>query len=188
MTGHTLDDQAETVLLALLRGAGATGLGAMSPGWRHPILSLRRSDTEAVCTHLGIIPAVDPTNDDRRFRRNRVRHELMPLLDDIAARDVAPLLARSAELLRRDDVFLEELAAQIDPTDAADVASAPGVLAARAIRMWLTRDGYPPDAAAVARVIDVARGQTTACEVTGGMRVERRENTLQIFSTEPTSG
>lgn len=180
LTGHTLDDQAETVLLALLRGAGATGLASISPGWRHPILALRRSETHAVCAQRRIRVADDPTNDDPRFRRNRIRHELLPLLDDIAQRDVAVLLDRTAALLRRDDQLLEEMAASIDPTDAVQLATAHVAIASRAIRIWLDDDGYPPDAAAVERVLSVARGQATACEVGGGRRVERRGDRLVL--------
>ena len=187
MTGHTADDQAETLLLALLRGSGAAGLSAIGPGWRHPILRLRAVETRALCADRGLSVAADPSNDDPRFRRNRVRHELLPLLDDIAERDVATLLNRSSDLLRADDALLEELAAAIDPTDAAALAAAPSVLAARAIRQWLTRDGYPPDAAAIARVMAVARGTAGACEVTGALRVERHGNHMVRCSTAPPS-
>lgn len=188
MTGHTADDQAETLLLALLRGSGAAGLSAIGPGWRHPILRLRAAETRALCATLGLAVAADPTNDDPRFRRNRVRHDLMPLLDEIAARDVALLLNRSADLLRADDAFLEELAAAVDPTDAVALTAAPSVLAARAIRQWLTTDGYPPDAAAIARVMSVAQGSSAACEVTGALRVERHGNHMVLCSTAPPSG
>ncbi len=183
LTGHTADDQAETVLLALLRGSGAAGLGAIGPGWRHPILALRAAETRAVCDHFGLEVAHDPTNDDRRFRRNRIRHELLPLLDDIAERDVTVLLNRSAALLRADEQFLDELAAGIDPTDAHELATAPGVLAARAVRHWLELDGYPPDADAVQRVLAVARGRATACELAGGRRIERRDDRLHLAPT-----
>lgn len=180
LTGHTTDDQAETFLLALLRGAGATGLGAIRPGWRHPILALRRWETRALCEQLDLPIAEDPSNDDPRFRRNRIRHELLPLLDDIAERDVAVLLARTAALLRTDDQFLDELAAAVDPTDAAALASAPTVLATRAIRQWLELDGYPPDADAVQRVLAVAHGRANACELAGGRRLERRGDRLHL--------
>ena len=180
LTGHTADDQAETLLLALLRGSGTAGLGAIGPGWRHPILSLRRAETRAVCDHFDLPVAHDPTNDDHRFRRNRIRHELVPLLDDIAERDVTVLLNRTADLVRSDEQFLDELAAAIDPTDAHQLATAPGVLAARAVRHWLALDGYPPDADAVQRVLDVARGPTAACELTGRRRIERRDGRLHL--------
>jgi tRNA(Ile)-lysidine synthase len=180
LTGHTADDQAETLLLALLRGSGAAGLGAIGPGWRHPILALRRVETRAVCDHFALGVAHDPTNDERRFRRNRIRHELLPLLDDIAERDVTALLNRTAGLLRADEQFLEELAAAIDPTDAHQLATAPGVIASRAIRDWIELDGYPPDADAVQRVLDVARGHAAACELTGGRRIERRDGRLRL--------
>jgi len=183
MTGHTADDQAETVLLALLRGAGATGLGAIGPGRRHPILALRRAETRALCEQLDLVVAEDPSNDDSRFRRNRIRHEVMPLLDDVAQRDVTVLLARTADLLRADDQFLDELAAGIDPTDAAALAAAPSVLGARAIRQWLEHEGYPPDADSVQRVLAVAAGDAAACELVGGRRVERQANRLLLGTT-----
>ena len=125
LTGHTADDQAETVLLALLRGSGATGLGAIEPGPQHPILGLRRSETEALCRLLELDVADDPTNTDRRFRRNRIRHEVIPLLDDIAERDVTVLLNRTASLLRADDQLLDDLAASLDPTDVDALIGAP---------------------------------------------------------------
>ncbi|MGH9046056.1 MAG: tRNA lysidine(34) synthetase TilS, partial [Acidimicrobiales bacterium] len=92
-TGHTMDDQAETVLCNLLRGAGLDGLGAMVPGPRHPILALRRHETESLCATMGFEPVRDPSNDDPRFLRNRVRHELLPLCAAIARRDPVPVLA-----------------------------------------------------------------------------------------------
>ncbi len=188
LTGHTADDQAETVLLALLRGSGGRGLAAMTPGSTKPILGLRRHETRTLCACLGLTFVDDPANEDPRFRRNRVRHELLPLLDDIAARDVVPLLARTAGLLRADDDLLDELARAVDPTDAAHLAEAPAPLAARAVRQWLAVDGYPPDAATVDRVLDVARGVSRACEVGAARRVERRTGRLRLFPTGADAG
>ena len=183
-TGHTADDQAETVLLRLLRGAGTTGLAAMTPGPTHPILGLRRRETTALCDELGIAPVLDPTNLAPDPWRNRVRHELLPLAADITRRDVVPILARTAELLRDDDEFLDGLAAGIDPTDARAVAAAPPVLARRALRRWLAESGYPPDRASIDRVLAVARGDAVACELTGGRRVERSNQHFRIVAPE----
>jgi tRNA(Ile)-lysidine synthase len=180
LTGHTADDQAETLLLALIRGSGATGLAAIEPGPTHPILGLRRVETHALCAELGLDPAIDTTNDDPRFQRNRVRAELLPLLTSIAARDVTPLFNRTSDLLRDDDALLEALSQQLDPTDARAITAAPLPLARRAIRRWLSVDGYPPDAAAITRVLDVAAGGSAACEVTGVGRVERSRQRLRI--------
>ncbi|HSL73784.1 MAG TPA: tRNA lysidine(34) synthetase TilS [Ilumatobacteraceae bacterium] len=180
MTGHTADDQAETLLLALIRGAGTPGLAAIAPGPTHPILALRRRDTVAVCAHLELPVAHDSSNDELRFRRNRVRHELVPLLDEIAERDVTVLLARTAGLLRDDECLLMDLAAGIDPTDVHELLAAPRPLAARALRRWLELDGYPPDSASVTRVLAVANGDVSACQVAGGRRVERRNGRLEV--------
>ncbi len=184
MTGHTADDQAETVLVRLLRGSGPTGLAAMQPGPRHPLLALRRADTEAVCVALGIEPVRDPSNEDRSIWRNRVRHELLPLASDIAGRDLVPILARTADHLRADDDFLTELAASLDPLDARAVATATPVVARRALRTWLSSDGYPPDAAAVERVLAVARGDAVACELPGGRRVERSGQRFRVVEPD----
>ena len=172
LTGHTADDLAETVLLNLVRGAGLDGLAGIRPGPTKPILALRRVETHGLCASLGLEPVVDPTNDDPTFRRNRVRHELLPLLDAIAERDVAAVLARQAGRLRDDAELLDELASAVDPTDARALAAAPVALARRAVRRWLTAD-HPPDAATVERVLAVARREAKACELPGGARVVR---------------
>ena len=179
-TGHTADDQAETVLLRLLRGSGSAGLGAMRPGTTHPILALRRAETAEVCRSLGIIVVHDASNNRGDVWRNRIRADVLPLLTDIAGRDLVPILERTAGLLRDDSDHLDLLASGIDPTDALEVARAPVVLARRSIRRWLTLDGYPPDAAAVERVLEVARGADVACELPGGRRVERSGQRLRI--------
>jgi len=180
MTGHTLDDQAETILIRLLRGSGTTGLGAMQPGDRHPLLALRRAETEQLCAELGLEPVRDETNDERILWRSRIRHELLPLAADIAGRDVVPILARTAELLRDDAEVLDRLASTIDPTDARALAAADPAVARHAVRRWLTEDGYPPDAAAVERVLAVARGDAVACELPGGRRLERSRQAFRI--------
>ncbi|HEX4539360.1 MAG TPA: tRNA lysidine(34) synthetase TilS [Acidimicrobiales bacterium] len=180
-TGHTADDQAETMVLNLVRGAAAGGLGGMRLGRRHPILRLRRAETVAVCRHLGLTPVVDPTNADPTHRRNRVRHEVMPLLDEVAQRDVIPVLTRQAALLADEAEYLDSLAAGLDPTDGGALARAPAALARRAVRTWLRGDGpYAPTADAVERVLDVARGGGRACEVGAGLRVRRSRGRLAL--------
>lgn len=178
--GHTADDQAETVLLALMRGSGLDGLAGMRHE-QHPILSLRRSETHAICDEAHLSPVRDPSNDDPRFRRNRVRHELLPLLDDIAGRDVAALLARGADVAAVDVAHLDALSEQIDPTDAEALAGAPVAVARRSVRAWLRSfdpECHPPDLAAVDRVLEVARGASVAAQVGGGIEVRRSRRRL----------
>jgi tRNA(Ile)-lysidine synthase len=180
-TGHTADDQAETVLLNLIRGAGLDGLGGFDPE-RRPIRRLRRHETVALCAAAGLDPVHDPSNADPAFRRNRIRHELLPLLDVIAERDVAAVLARQADLLSADAELLEELAAALDPTDARALAAAPEALARRAVRRWLRTgaEQHPPDRAAVERVLAVASGDAVACDVGGGRSVRRSKGRLSL--------
>ncbi len=181
LTGHTADDQAETVLLNVLRGAGLDGLAGYRPEGR-PIRRLRRAETHALCADLGLVAVVDPSNTDPAHRRNRVRHELLPLADAIAQRDLGEVLARQADLLRDDAALLDALAAAIDPTDAGALASAPGPLARRAVRAWLRAgpECHPPDAATVERVLEVARGSAAATEVGGGRSGRRSAGRLTL--------
>ncbi|GDX20764.1 hypothetical protein LBMAG07_16850 [Actinomycetes bacterium] len=182
MTGHTADDQAETILINLLRGSGTRGLAGMQPTAQRPLLHIRRSETEVLCNELGIAVFTDPSNNDERFQRNRIRHEVLPLLESLAKRDLVPVLTRQADLLRDDDDLLNELAGAIDPTDALALASAPIALARRAIRSWLTNP-LVPDSATVERVLEVARGNTLACDIGLGRQVRRSQQQLRI--TEP---
>ncbi|MFM9226966.1 MAG: tRNA lysidine(34) synthetase TilS [Actinomycetota bacterium] len=179
MTGHTADDQAETVLINLLRGASAHGLAAMRPSHERPLLALRRTETRALCEHHGIVAVDDETNTDPRFQRNRVRHELLPLIADISGRDPVPILSRASDLLRDDDDLLDELASTIDPTDAPALARAPLPLARRAIRAWLA-DPYPPDLATVERVLRVARGEVPGCDVGDNRQVRRSKQRMSL--------
>jgi tRNA(Ile)-lysidine synthase len=180
--GHTADDQAETVVVRLLRGTGPTGLAAMRAD-THPLLALRRADTESLCEHLGVEPVVDPTNDDDRFVRNRVRHQVLPLLDDVAGRDVVPLLCRLADLAAQDASLVEALAALVDPTDASALAEAPRPVAVAAWRRWwsdCTGQPHPPDRAATERVLAVAAGAARACDVAEGWRLARTGGRLRL--------
>ena len=182
MTGHTADDQAETVLINLLRGSGTRGLAGMQPTDQRPLLHIRRSETEALCSALGIAVFNDPSNNDERFQRNRIRHEVLPLLESLAKRDLVPVLTRQSDLLRDDDDLLNELASALDPTDALALANAPIALSRRAIRTWLTNP-LVPDSATVERVLEVARGNTLACDIGLGRHVRRSQQRLRI--TEP---
>ena len=182
LTGHTADDQAETILINLLRGSGTRGLAGMQPTMQRPLLQLRRSETQGLCDELGITYFRDPSNDDDRFQRNRIRHEVLPLLESLSKRDIVPVLNRQADLLRDDDDLLNELAAALDPTDALALAQAPIALSRRAIRAWLSNP-LVPDSATVDRVLDVARGTTLACDIGLGRHVRRSQQRLRI--TEP---
>ena len=188
-SGHTADDQAETVLVNLLRGAGVDGLAAMRAGTRHPLLAIRRAETVALCRQQGLEPVCDPSNDDPRFLRNRIRAELVPLCSELAGRDVVPVLARQAGLLAGDAEVLATVAALVDPTDAKAVAAAPEAVSRRTIREWLTGDsGYPPSLDAIDRVLEVARGVRRGAEVAGGARVARSGGQLSLTPSMRSTG
>ncbi len=185
LTGHTADDQAETVLLNLLRGAGASGMAAMRPGPQRPLLGLRRHETVGLCKQMGLDLVHDPSNNDPRHLRNRVRHELLPLMDALARRDLVPVLTRQAGVARDEADLLDELAAAIDPTDARALAASLPALARRAVRLWLSGE-HPPDLATVERVLAVARGDAVGTDIGGGVRVTRhRQKLVRSSPTEP---
>jgi tRNA(Ile)-lysidine synthase len=180
-TGHTMDDQAETVLINLLRGAGIDGLAGMRAGARHPILGLRRSETVAYAEALGVEVVRDPSNVDSRFLRNRVRAELVPFLCELGGRDLVPVLARQADLLAEESALLDALADEIDPTDIAAMRAAPIALERRALRRFVreqTGTPYAPDADAIARLVEVVAGVRLAAQVPGGARIARSRGRL----------
>lgn len=151
LLAHTLDDQAETVLLGLGRGSGPRSIAGMrlwDPPWGRPLLEARRADTEAVCAELGLTPWRDPHNTDPRYTRVRLRTEVLPLLEDVLAGGVAPALARTAAALREDNDALDALAAgHLDALRTADgltvagLEDLPAALRRRVIRGWLLSVG-----------------------------------------------
>jgi tRNA(Ile)-lysidine synthase len=186
LVAHTADDQAETVLLNVLRGAAASGLAGMAP--RHgrivrPLLGLRRSELRALCVALELSVFDDPMNDDPSFRRVAIRREVLPLLERVAQRDLVPVLARQADILRAESEYLDEMAAaawpDADPPSAASLSALPPVLARRALRQWL--GSPPPSLAEVERVLLVANGAVRSTELTGGRTVRRASG--KLFTT-----
>ncbi|MCL2668340.1 MAG: tRNA lysidine(34) synthetase TilS [Micrococcales bacterium] len=140
LLGHTLDDQAEQVLLGLGRGAGARSLAGM-PAHRgvylRPFLALRRSTTMQACAAQGLDPWHDPTNTDSTARRTRVRTEVIPLLTDVFGPGVVLALARTADQLRAAASALDDGAAALlaeAATDDGSVLVAPLAAASTAVR------------------------------------------------------
>lgn len=147
LLAHTLDDQAETVLLGLGRGSGPRSIAGMrvwDPPWGRPLLEVRRADTEAACAELGLTPWQDPHNTDPRYTRVRLRTEVLPLLEEVLSGGVAPALARTAAALQEDNDALDILAAgHLDALRTDDglpvtgLEDLPAALRRRVIRGWL---------------------------------------------------
>ena len=151
LLAHTLDDQAETVLLGLGRGSGGRSIAGMrphDPPWCRPLLGVRRATTHAACDELGLTPWQDPHNSDPRFTRTRLRLEVLPLLQDVLGGGVAEALARTATALREDTELIDALAAAALPeaTTGAGLyvdalALLPDPVRRRVIRGWLMAGG-----------------------------------------------
>ena len=166
LLAHTLDDQAETVLLGLARGAGATALSGMDPdrtwddGVRvvRPLLGLRRADTEAVCDELGLEPWHDPHNADPRFARVRARATALPMLEELLGPGIAENLARTADLLRADaralDALADDALRTADELDVGDVVTLPDAVRTRVLKNWAEANGSAPLAAAHVTALD----------------------------------
>ncbi|WP_234353846.1 tRNA lysidine(34) synthetase TilS [Gordonia iterans] len=163
LLGHTLDDQAETVLLGLGRGSGArslAGMAAWSDPWGRPLLGIRRAQTHRACADWGLSVWDDPHNSDPRFTRVRLRHEVLPLLDDVLGGGVPEALGRTADQLRADAEALESFAAELlarartaGGISVRELAGAPTAVRTRALRSWLTESGaVEPSARLVAQI------------------------------------
>jgi tRNA(Ile)-lysidine synthase len=151
LLAHTLDDQAETVLLGLGRGSGARSIAGMrpyDPPWCRPLLGVRRGVTHAACEELGLSAWQDPHNTDRRFTRTRLRHEVLPLMEEVLGGGVAEALARTATALRADTELIDSLIVQAMTTSATAegldtrmLTALPDPVRRGVIRSWLLAGG-----------------------------------------------
>ncbi|MFG3300616.1 tRNA lysidine(34) synthetase TilS [Micromonospora chersina] len=198
LLGHTRDDQAETVLLALARGAGPRGLSGM-PARREldgvpllrPLLDVPRDDTREACAALGLTPWADPHNVDPAYARSRVRADLLPALVEALGPGVVGNLARTARLLAADTAALDELArAALAEVRAAGgglsvdgLAALPAAVRTRVLHAWARELGAPPAAlshghvAALDALVTDWHGQGPA-HLPGGLPVRRQAGRL----------
>jgi tRNA(Ile)-lysidine synthase len=185
-TGHTADDQAETVLAHLLRGSGAAGVAGIPQRrgrWIRPLLNVRRSEVRIVAAELGLPTVEDPANEDRSALRNRIRHEVLPVLRDRVAPSVDEALVRAARHARADEDVLGARAAAVPLRVAGDevhvpaaaLQALPRAVAARVVRRALRihLDPYPGSEQDVDNVLDVAAGAVAALPVAGGLLATR---------------
>ncbi len=197
LLGHTLDDQAETVLLGLGRGSGprsVAGMRALDPPWGRPLLGIPRTLTQQACAELGVKPWFDPHNADPRFTRVRLRAEVLPLLEEVLRGGVAGALARTAAHLREDLEALDQIAAEIldrartgssdIPELAVDVLKpTPPAVRRRVLRRWLldagARDLTDLHLRGVDALIGRWRGQGGMC-LPGGLVVSRSHGRLHV--------
>ncbi len=199
LTGHTADDQAETVLMRLLRGSGSGGLAGIPAErgpWRRPFLGFGRDELRTAADELGIPFADDPANIDDRFLRSRIRMYLIPLLESSYAAGVVENLGRSGGLLAADDALIEAMADEIPIIDVpcgvaiplAPLITADVPVASRAIRSALRRcgDDYPgsmDDVNTALRVASTAR----SAHISGHVTV-RSEPPFLVFDTGAATG
>ena len=149
--GHTLDDQAETVLLGLVRGSGPRSIAGMSVRSGHrlrPLLGIRRARTRAACVELGLDYWNDPHNADPRFTRSRIRERVLPVLESELGPGIADALARTADLLHPDADLIDRLAAELrtearrgSDLDCLMLTGADPALRGRVLKAWLTEAG-----------------------------------------------
>ncbi|MFT4298869.1 MAG: tRNA lysidine(34) synthetase TilS [Aeromicrobium sp.] len=196
---HTLDDQAETVLLGLGRGSGPRSIAAMAPrsGLLHrPFLGLRRRDTLAICAAHDLAPWDDPHNTDPAYRRVRVRRELLPLAEDVLGGGVAEALARTAGQVARDLDLLDALtddwlAAHPDPDRVADLAAQHPAIRSRVLRRLALAAGAASGELAQGHIdalgslLDNPRGGRRV-ELPGGLTCTREGDRL-IFAPTPVA-
>ena len=197
LLGHTLNDQAETVLMGLTRGSGPASIQGMEPVsglWWRPFLGVDRATTQQVCRDVGITWWDDPHNVDKRFLRPRLRHEVMPLLEDTMGPGVAEALGRTAALIRQDNEALEQRASVV-LAELGDQAGQ-GALPVEALAGWPSAIGTRVIRQVASRVLGSSLSATHTQEVwrlvvewrgqgpidIPGGRVERQEGILRFIS------
>jgi tRNA(Ile)-lysidine synthase len=204
LLGHTLDDQAETVLLRLARGSGARSLAGMPRAFdrgpvrfARPLLDLDRATTRRACTAMGLPVWDDPHNADPAFTRVRVRGDALPALEAALGPGVAAALARTARMLREDADALDAWAdrawraatgAATDRAalDLATLAELPRAVRTRVLRRAAIAAGSPPGTLAAVHIDEVDRLVTAwhgqrHVDLPGGVRATRRYGKLLVF-------
>ena len=194
LLGHTMDDQAETVLLGLARGSGTRSLAGMPAArgrFRRPLLEIRRAQTIAACGELGLVPWRDPHNTDPAFARVRVRDRVLPMLAEELTPGVVEALARTARLATADADLLDHLAAEAhrevtlgDDLDVAGLGARPDAIRHRVLLRWMRHRGgrnlNQGHVLAVDHLLTGWRGQQ-GVDVPG-MRVMRRAGRLSAVA------
>lgn len=188
LLAHTLDDQAETVLLRLSRGSGARSLQAMAVhegDLVRPLLGLRRALVRRACLDAGLTPHEDPHNLDERFARSRLRHHGLPALVDDLGDGVVLGLGRSATLLREDNAALDGWADAVMTDDVEVLAGLPRAVLVRVVRRLALDAGCPGSALtrehliAVAALVEAWRGQGPI-HLPGGVLAARKSGRLVL--------
>ena len=189
LLGHTLDDQAETVVLALARGSGARSLSGMPPQrerFRRPLLAIRRVTTNEACQAVDLVPWADPHNSDPAFARARVRQQVLPAMVDALGDGIPEALARTAALLRDDADALDEWAKTVtDATDVGALSELPSAVRKRVIRNAAFAAGVSAGALTASHVHDIERlithwhGQG-AVSLPGGLVADRSYDRLSF--------
>jgi len=192
--GHTLDDQAETVLLGLARGSGTKSLSGMPEvigPFIRPLLHIESATTDAACVEYGIEIWNDPHNLNEDFRRVRVRKNILPAMEENLGPGISDALARSARLLREDATALDEWAARIygelDPKnlDIEVLSGLPKAVRSRVIRMAIYAAGAPSGSISADHIVPIEalvtnwRGQGAA-DLPGGVKVARISGRLSL--------
>ena len=194
--GHTLNDQAESVLLGLARGSGARSLSGMARctgKYCRPLLEISRSETLAACAENNLTPWIDPHNSDSQFARVRVRTDALPKLEESIGPGITEALARSADLLRDDADALDGWANQVSANlDLADLeisllAGLPKAVRTRLLRKAIYAAGAPTGSITADHVASVEAFVTSwhgqgACSLPGGVKVCRISGRLSLLS------
>ena len=180
--GHTVDDQAETLLLGALRG-NPSGMAPRNGRIFRPFLSIRRADTVGACEELGLDPWHDPMNADPAFRRVAMRNQVVPLLSELLGGDAVPALAATADRIAADQALIASLTALVPTSSCAELKADAGPVRRRRLAAWLLEEGVPVQGdqldAVEALVVDW-HGQGPVA-VAGGRAVVREGGQLDIL-------
>lgn len=206
--GHTLNDQAETVLLNLVRGSGLEGLaGIRARGHAvQPLLHVTRSDVEAFCRASRLRPKRDPMNEDRRYLRAAIRHDVLPVVERVTGRGVVATIARTADVVRRDldellrstvttsmDGIVEGVRGRDVRIHVKKLRQLPRTAASRVVRfaaynILSTDEASPWTKDAIEAVLDLAKGRPgRRRDLPQGLKAVREKEYVRVSRASPES-
>ncbi len=194
--GHHADDVAETFLWNLLRGSGSSGLGGMAADRElateggavrllRPLLDLERSEIDAYAREHGLEFVEDESNRSRRFTRNRLRHDILPWLEEKLGRPVRQNLLRAATIVQAENEVMDSLVPKIDgqgPLDVAGLKGQPVAIQRRMILRWLRAQGIAGayvEVESIRNLLDVDAGPARV-NLPGDLQARRRSGKIML--------
>lgn len=178
LTAHSFEDKVETVIMNFMRGATSKGFSPMTD---KPLINITANELDSIVVYYDVSPCVDSTNFTQEHVRNRVRHELIPLMTDISGTNIAKPIIRNSQIALEESEYLDQIASKIDITQCKTAKTENIVILRRATRMWIEENiSHKYSEVNITNLVSVVQGETLGTQI-AGKTIRRQNNQLHIL-------